>query len=66
MEARTIDRAASAIAQHRLRIVRLQERAADLARNGDVAAARSERTKLLKLLNELDVMEALRDLGRAA
>ena len=66
MEVRTIDRDASRIAQRKLRIVRVQETAAALARKGGAERARRERAKLIKLLNELDVMEALRGGGKAA
>jgi hypothetical protein len=65
MEARTVIREATPIAQCKLRIIRLQERAAELARNGEAEAARRERAKLLKSLHELDVMEVLR-VGHAA
>jgi hypothetical protein len=60
MEARTVSREATPIAQYKLRIIHLQERAAELARKGEAEAARRERAKLLKSLHELDVMEVLR------
>jgi hypothetical protein len=66
MEARTIDHEACRITQRKLRIIRLQGTAAALARKGEAERARRERAKLFKLLNELDVMEALRGGGKAA
>jgi hypothetical protein len=60
MEARAIARDASQIAQCKLHIIRQQQIVAEFARNGEAEHARRERAKLLKLLNELDLMEASR------
>ena len=60
MKALTIDRDASLIAQRKLQLIGQQQIVADLARKGRAEQARHERAKLFKLLNELDLMEALR------
>jgi hypothetical protein len=56
MEARTIDHAANRIAEQKLLIIRQQHLAAELARNGRSEEARRARAKLLKLLNQYDLM----------
>ena len=61
MKARTIDRDATVIAGRKLQLIRQQQIVAELARKGRAEQARRERAKLLALLNELDLMEALRE-----
>jgi len=46
------------IADLKVRLIQLQERAAALARNGKVEEARRVRSTLLVLLNQLDVLKA--------
>lgn len=66
MEARIINRDANRIAQYKLHIIRQQQIAAELARKGQAERARRERAKLFKLLNELELMEALREPAETA
>jgi hypothetical protein len=61
MEARTVDRDATVVAQRKLQLIRQQQLVAELARKGRAEQARRERAKLLALLNELDLIEALRE-----
>jgi hypothetical protein len=56
----TINRAASRIAEHKLLIIEQQQLAAAFARTRDSNRARRERTKLFRLLHEVDLMEAQR------
>jgi hypothetical protein len=58
MEVRPIHRDANRIADHKLRIIRQQELAAELARKGERERARRERAKIFQLLYQLDVLEA--------
>jgi hypothetical protein len=57
METREIGRDHQRMARHKLRIIRQQELAARLVREGKADAARQARASLIAMLNELDVME---------
>jgi hypothetical protein len=57
MDAREISSEEQQIAKQKLRILRQQEIAAELARMGQVDEARQARCKLLAMLDQLDVME---------
>jgi hypothetical protein len=57
MDAREISSDDQQIARQKLRILRQQEIAAELARMGQAEQARQARTKLLVMLDQLDLME---------
>ena len=50
-----------AIAELKLRIIRQQERAAKYCKSGQHQKARAARSKLLVMLNQLDVLEHIKD-----
>jgi hypothetical protein len=69
METREIGRDDQRMARQKLHIIRQQELAARLAREGKAEAARQARARLITMLNELDVMDqraALPGLGGRA
>ena len=61
MEIPTLTDRHDAIAALKLRIIRQQERAAKFCKSGQHQKARAARSKLLVMLNQLDVLEHIRD-----
>ena len=59
MEPRTINRTENVLAEHKLLIIRQQEIAAELARRGQRERAKEARGNLLRLLNQLDLLQEL-------
>jgi hypothetical protein len=57
MRNQTTKRPKDAAAELKLRIIQQQERAAKLARLGKAEAARAARSRLLILLNQLDIRQ---------